>query len=54
MYMKILEICLEKYQLDPVYFVSAPGLAWQACLKILVQLYYTKVWKKGKIMLYRY
>ena len=23
--------CLEKYQLDPAYFVSAPGLAWQAC-----------------------
>ena len=26
-------ICLSKYELDPVYFVSAPGLAWQACLK---------------------
>ena len=26
-------ICFEKYQLDPTYFVSAPGLAWQACLK---------------------
>ena len=26
-------MCLEKYQLYPVYFVSAPGLAWQACLK---------------------
>ena len=24
-------MCLEKYQPDPVYFVSAPGLAWQAC-----------------------
>ena len=34
MYMKTLEICLEKYQLDPVYVVSAPGLAWQACLKL--------------------
>ena len=33
MYLKILEICLEIYELDPVYFVSAPGLAWQACLK---------------------
>ena len=22
-------MCLEIYQLDPVYFVSAPGLAWQ-------------------------
>ena len=26
-------MCLVKYQFDPVYFVSAPGLAWQACLK---------------------
>ena len=25
--------CLEIYGIDPVYFVSAPGLAWQACLK---------------------
>ena len=22
--------CLEIYELDPIYFVSAPGLAWQA------------------------
>ena len=26
-------LCLEKYQLDPSHFLSAPGLAWQACLK---------------------
>ena len=26
-------MCFEKYQLDPKYFVFAPGLAWQACLK---------------------
>ena len=26
-------MCLDKYKLDSVYFVSAPGLAWQACLK---------------------
>ena len=26
-------MCLEKYQLDHLYFVFAPGLAWQACLK---------------------
>ena len=26
-------ICLNIYKLDPVYFLSAPGLAWQACLK---------------------
>ena len=25
--------CLEKYQLDTLYFVSATRLAWQACLK---------------------
>ena len=25
--------CLDKYELDPPYFMSAPGLAWQACLK---------------------
>ena len=26
-------MCLDIYGPDPVYFVSAPGLAWQACLK---------------------
>ena len=26
-------MCLNIYELDPVYFVSATGLAWQACLK---------------------
>ena len=26
-------MCLDIYELDPVYFVSAPGLAWQACLR---------------------
>ena len=25
--------CTEIYELDLSYFVSAPGLAWQACLK---------------------
>ena len=24
---------IEIYELDPVHFLSAPGLAWQACLK---------------------
>ena len=26
--------CMEIYELDPAHFVSAPGLAWQACLKM--------------------
>ena len=26
-------LCLNIYELDPVYFVSGPGLARQACLK---------------------
>ena len=26
-------MCLEKYELDSTYFVSAPGLAWQTWLK---------------------
>ena len=26
-------MCLNIYELDPVYCVSAPGSAWQACLK---------------------
>ena len=25
--------CIEIYQLDPTHFLSAPVLAWQACLK---------------------
>ena len=25
--------CIEIYKLDPAHFLSAPGLAWQACLK---------------------
>ena len=25
--------CIEIYELDPAYFLSAPRLAWQACLK---------------------
>ena len=26
-------MCIKDYGLDPVYFLAAPGLAWQACLK---------------------
>ena len=26
-------MCIKVYELDPAYFLSAPGLAWQACLK---------------------
>ena len=25
--------CINPYELDPAHFLSAPGLAWQACLK---------------------
>ena len=25
--------CIENYELDPAHFLSAPGLAWRACLK---------------------
>ena len=25
--------CIEEYELDPAHFLSAPGLAWQDCLK---------------------
>ena len=27
------DTCIEIYGLDPSHFLSAPGLAWQACLK---------------------
>ena len=30
---KFQEACLEIYRLDPVHFLWAPGLAWQAWLK---------------------
>ena len=26
-------LCIKTYRLDPAYFLSFPGLAWQACLK---------------------
>ena len=26
-------MCIRVYELDPDHFLSAPGLAWQACLK---------------------
>ena len=26
-------MCIKAYKLDPAHFLSAPGLAWQACLK---------------------
>ena len=28
------DTCQKIYKLDPAHFVSAPGLAWQACLKM--------------------
>ena len=26
-------MCIKVYELDPAHFLTAPGLAWQACLK---------------------
>ena len=48
-------MCLEIYELDPVYLLSAPGLAWRACLKkdrskirILSRLWHAiDGWKSG-------
>ena len=34
--------CIEIYKLDPAHFLSAPGLAWQACLK--------KTWVKFRVI----
>ena len=30
---KFRDKCIEIYELDPSYFYSAPGLAWQVCFK---------------------
>ena len=32
-YKKFRDKCIEIYGLDPSHFLSAPGLAWQECLK---------------------
>ena len=31
---KFRNICLKNYKLDPVHYFTAPGLAWDACLKM--------------------
>ncbi|CAB4034102.1 RNA-directed DNA polymerase from mobile element jockey [Paramuricea clavata] len=28
------EICMENYKLDPAWYYTSPGLAWDACLKV--------------------
>ena len=33
MCLKALEICLKEYGLNPAHFLTAAGLAWDACLK---------------------
>ena len=33
MCLKTLVKCIEINELDPIHFLSVPGLAWQACLK---------------------
>ena len=30
---KFRKACIKTYEVDPAYFISLPGLAWQACLK---------------------
>ena len=30
---KFRDTCIEIYGFDPCHFLSAPGLAWQACFK---------------------
>ena len=30
---KFRNTCIEIYEFDPAHFLSAPGFAWQACLK---------------------
>ena len=32
-YVKKNFVLIEIYKIDPAYFLSAPGLAWQVCLK---------------------
>ena len=27
-------VCLDNYQLDPAWYYTSPGLAWDACLKM--------------------
>ena len=33
MFQNFRDNCIEIYGLDPFHFLTAPGLAWQACLK---------------------
>ena len=35
---KFRDVCLGNYGLDPAHFYTAPGLAWQACLKKTLDL----------------
>ena len=48
--------CIEIYELDPVHFLSASGLAWQACLKetrvkleLLTDIDMLNGWKRNKM-----
>ena len=49
LYENFRNMCLDKYEIGPAYFVSAPGLGWQACFKktgVKVELIteYDKYW----------
>ena len=35
-YEKFIDICLKYYGLDPCHYFSAPGLIWDAMLKMIV------------------
>jgi hypothetical protein len=28
------DVCMKNYKLDPAWYYTAPGLAWDACLKL--------------------
>jgi hypothetical protein len=28
------DVCMKKYKFDPAWYYTAPGLAWDACLKL--------------------
>jgi hypothetical protein len=29
------DVCIKNYKLDPLWYYTTPGLAWDACLKLI-------------------